>query len=105
MKTLIVILLIIGGGTAFFLSSQEPAHDAKLTIYNWSDYIAEETISAFEAETGITVTYDVYDSNEVLEVCLDVDADINEQPLVSGTYYISIFHKDRKLGSTEVKLK
>ena len=67
MKTLIVILLIIGGGTAFFLSSQEPAHDAKLTIYNWSDYIAEETISAFEAETGITVTYDVYDSNEVLE--------------------------------------
>jgi hypothetical protein len=44
-------------------------------------------------------------SNEVLEVCLDVDADINEQPLVSGTYYISIFHKDRKLGSTEVKLK
>nr|WP_321232548.1 hypothetical protein [uncultured Psychroserpens sp.] len=44
-------------------------------------------------------------SNEVLEVCLDVDADIDEQPLVSGTYYISIFHKDRKLGSTEVKLK
>lgn len=44
-------------------------------------------------------------NNEVLEVCMDVDADIDEQPLVSGTYYISIFHKDRKLGSTEVKLK
>ena len=44
-------------------------------------------------------------NNEVLEVCLDVDADIEEQPLVSGIYYISIFHKDRKLGSTEVKLK
>ncbi|MEH6534896.1 MAG: hypothetical protein V7719_00780 [Psychroserpens sp.] len=44
-------------------------------------------------------------SNQVVEVCIDVDADIDEQPLVNGTYYISIFHKDRKLGSTEVKLK
>jgi len=44
-------------------------------------------------------------SNQVVEVCLDVDADIDEQPLVSGTYYISIFHEDRKLGSTQVKLK
>ena len=41
--------------------------DNKLNIYNWSDYIAEDTISNFEAETGIQVTYDMYDSNEVLE--------------------------------------
>ena len=41
--------------------------DNKLNIYNWSDYIAEDTISNFEAETGIKVTYDMYDSNEVLE--------------------------------------
>jgi len=38
-----------------------------LNIYNWSDYIAEDTIAKFEAETGIDVNYDVYDSNEVLE--------------------------------------
>ncbi|WP_112323504.1 polyamine ABC transporter substrate-binding protein [Oceanibium sediminis] len=38
-----------------------------LNIYNWSDYIAEDTIEKFEAETGIEVNYDVYDSNEVLE--------------------------------------
>ncbi|WP_298900755.1 hypothetical protein [uncultured Psychroserpens sp.] len=47
------------------------------------------------------VNYD----NKVLEVCIDVDADIDEQPLVGGTYYISIFHEDRKLGNTEVRLK
>ena len=70
MKTLTVIFLagaIIVGGTTVFLSSQKSAGHGELNIYNWSDYIAEETISAFEAETGITVTYDVYDSNEVLE--------------------------------------
>ena len=39
----------------------------ELNIYNWSDYIAEDTIANFEAETGIKVVYDVYDSNEVLD--------------------------------------
>mgnify|MGYP005991099165 CR=1 FL=1 len=42
----------------------------ELHIYNWSDYIAEDTISNFQAETGIKVSYDVYDSNEVLETKL-----------------------------------
>ena len=46
------------------------AQNNELHIYNWSDYIAEDTISKFEAETGIDVTYDVYDSNEVLEAKL-----------------------------------
>ncbi len=41
-----------------------------LNVYNWSDYIAEDTIANFEKETGIKVTYDVFDSNEVLEAKL-----------------------------------
>ena len=41
--------------------------EGSLNVYNWSDYIAEDTIANFEAETGIKVTYDMYDSNEVLE--------------------------------------
>lgn len=41
-----------------------------LKFYNWSDYIAEDTIDRFEAETGIEVVEDVFDSNEVLEAKL-----------------------------------
>ena len=41
-----------------------------LHVYNWSDYIAEDTIANFEKETGIHVIYDVFDSNEVLEAKL-----------------------------------
>lgn len=41
-----------------------------LNVLNWSDYIAEDTIANFEKETGIKVTYDVFDSNEVLEAKL-----------------------------------
>ncbi|TPV58392.1 polyamine ABC transporter substrate-binding protein [Aestuariibacter sp. GS-14] len=39
----------------------------ELHIYNWSDYIAENTVADFEKSSTIKVTYDVYDSNEILE--------------------------------------
>ena len=38
-----------------------------LNIYNWSDYIAPDTVPAFQKATGIKVRYDVYDSNETLK--------------------------------------
>lgn len=41
-----------------------------LNVYNWSDYIDPTVIDDFQKETGITVKYDVFDSNEVLETKL-----------------------------------
>ena len=41
-----------------------------LNIYNWSDYIADDTLKNFEKETGIKVNYDNYDANEVLHAKL-----------------------------------
>jgi putrescine transport system substrate-binding protein len=47
------------------------ADEAKLlNVYNWSDYIAPDTVPNFEKETGIKVNYDVYDSNDTLEAKL-----------------------------------
>ena len=65
-------------GTAVALAASvalfgSPAHAADpkvLKIYNWSDYIAEDTIKNFEKETGIKVRYDNYDNNEVLHAKL-----------------------------------
>ncbi|WP_411834501.1 polyamine ABC transporter substrate-binding protein [Pseudoxanthomonas mexicana] len=42
----------------------------RLNVYNWSDYIAEDTIPNFEKATGIKVTYDVFDSDEMVETKL-----------------------------------
>ena len=50
-----------------FLAAAPLAAQETLNVYNWSDYIAEDTLEKFTAETGIEVNYDVYDSNEVLE--------------------------------------
>jgi putrescine transport system substrate-binding protein len=44
--------------------------DGTLNVYNWSDYIGEETIATFEAKAGVKVNYDVYDSNDILEAKL-----------------------------------
>ncbi|MDO5058389.1 MAG: polyamine ABC transporter substrate-binding protein [Neisseria sp.] len=48
-------------------ASAQPAGTGKLNIFNWSDYVDPDTVSAFEKEHEIKVRYDVYDSNEMLE--------------------------------------
>jgi putrescine transport system substrate-binding protein len=55
--------LLVWGVTA---RMAQAAPDKVLNIYNWSEYIAEDTVKAFEAETGITVRYDNFDSNDIL---------------------------------------
>ncbi|MDV2857897.1 MULTISPECIES: extracellular solute-binding protein [Oceanimonas] len=60
-------LLAAGVALALNVQAQEPA---QVNFYNWSDYIAEDTLANFTKETGIEVTYDVFDSNEVLEAKL-----------------------------------
>jgi spermidine/putrescine transport system substrate-binding protein len=50
----------------------EPALEAELHIYNWSDYIAEETVPGFEKATGVKVTYNTYESNEELLAKLQI---------------------------------
>lgn len=57
------LLSLVAGGV-------EAQEEKVLNIYNWSDYIAEDTIKNFEKETGIKVRYDLFDSNEILHAKL-----------------------------------
>ena len=60
-------------GIALALAAGLPAAGAEpkvLNVYNWSDYIADDTLANFEKETGIKVHYDNYDSNEILHAKL-----------------------------------
>jgi putrescine transport system substrate-binding protein len=56
-------------GAALAAAAQN-AEPKVLNIYNWSDYIADDTIKNFEKETGIKVRYDNYDNNEILHAKL-----------------------------------
>ncbi len=67
-KTLFRLSLLAAG---ISLAAGVHAQDTnRVNFYNWSDYIAEDTLPSFTEKTGIQVTYDVYDSNEVLEAKL-----------------------------------
>jgi putrescine transport system substrate-binding protein len=46
------------------------AEEKRLFIYNWTDFIGRKTIAEFEKQTGIKVTYDVYDSEETMDARL-----------------------------------
>ena len=63
----ITTLALIGAGV---LASTNVMAEEVVRVYNWSDYIAEDTLANFEKETGIRVVYDVFDSNEVVEAKL-----------------------------------
>jgi putrescine transport system substrate-binding protein len=63
---------VFGALSLALLSSglQAQEEDKVLNIYNWSDYIAEDTIRNFEKETGIKVRYDNFDNNEIVHAKL-----------------------------------
>lgn len=64
-------LNVLVAAVAVLCSAGVRAEEEKvLNIYNWSDYIAEDTIKNFEKETGIKVRYDFFDSNESLHAKL-----------------------------------
>src|SRR5690606_39939300 len=62
--------LVLALGAVMVASPALAQDEPVLNVYNWSDYIAEDTIANFEAETGIKVNYDVYDSNDIVDAKL-----------------------------------
>ncbi len=60
---------LLATATAVSISTAVTAEEV-VNVYNWSDYIAEDTLDNFQKETGIRPIYDVFDSNEVLEAKL-----------------------------------
>ncbi|HWK47504.1 MAG TPA: polyamine ABC transporter substrate-binding protein [Stellaceae bacterium] len=63
-------ILVVAGSALLMSSAFAQGAKPTLNIYNWSDYIAPDTVPNFTKETGIAVNYDVYDANETLEAKL-----------------------------------
>ncbi|QXE01407.1 PotD/PotF family extracellular solute-binding protein [Terribacillus sp. DMT04] len=67
---LAVVILAVCGILLFTISrlnaSQGYSGNNTLTVYNWGDYIDPEVLDSFEEETGITVIYETFDTNEAM---------------------------------------
>jgi spermidine/putrescine transport system substrate-binding protein len=60
--------------------------EKELHIYNWSDYIAEDTVANFEKEFEVKVAYDTYESNE--EMLAKLQAGASGYDIVVPSSYI-----------------
>jgi putrescine transport system substrate-binding protein len=68
-----IIRQLVAGACAFALSGAPGARAGEapvVNVYNWVDYIGAQTVADFEAETGIRVNYDIYESSEIVEAKL-----------------------------------
>src|ERR1700712_1826550 len=65
-----VALILLSMWTLWAGAEAAAAEDKRLFIYNWTDFIGPDTIAKFEKQTGIKVTYDVYDAEETMEARL-----------------------------------
>ncbi len=52
--------------TAAMLAASPAFAEGSLSVYHWFEYIPQELVDKFTAETGIKVTIDTYDSNEAM---------------------------------------
>lgn len=78
--------VLLTGLAALMTAFSAQAADDVVNVYNWSDYIDEEVLENFTAETGIKVVYDVFDSNEVLETKLLAGKSGYDVVVPSGTF-------------------
>ena len=76
--------LLAGVAVATLTATAAMAEEVR--VYNWSDYIDEALLEKFEAETGLDLIYDVFDSNEVLETKMLAGGSGYDVVVPSGTF-------------------
>ena len=63
------------------------ADGGELSVYNWGEYLDEDVISQCEEETGITVVYDLFETNEEMYPVIEAGA-VNYDVVCPSDYMI-----------------
>lgn len=66
MALTLATMVFVTGLTACGTGENQTADAGELYIYNWGEYFSPDALEQFEEETGIQVTYDEYETNEVM---------------------------------------
>jgi spermidine/putrescine transport system substrate-binding protein len=73
--------------------------EGELKVYHWFEYIPEDLVQKFEAETGIDVTIDTFDSNEAMLAALKAGKLGEYDVAVPSDYMVSIMMTEGMLDS------
>src|SRR4029453_269722 len=88
MKVKTALQGVIAAAALLAATGDAGAEQRQLFIYNWSDYIGTSTIADFEKETGIKVTYDLFDGYEAMDARVQAGSS-GYDIIFPGRYYIS----------------
>lgn len=61
-----LLLMVTGCASDKVVDPNKPYAGTTINVYNWGDYIAEDTLEKFTEATGIKVVYETFDSNEIM---------------------------------------
>lgn len=97
-------LLVLAGCQSQKTNTQTVSeHSCKtLNVYNWGEYISEDTIPMFEQKYGVKVNYSLYDSNEAMYTKLVASG--NYDVIVPSDYMIERLIKENQLAKLDRKL-
>ncbi|MGC1521582.1 MAG: polyamine ABC transporter substrate-binding protein [Steroidobacteraceae bacterium] len=84
MRCLLLLSLVV---FAACTATAGAAEEKRLYIYNWTDFIGSNSIPQFEQQTGIKVTYDVYDSEETMDARLLAGSSGYDVVIASTEYF------------------
>ncbi|CAI8005865.1 Spermidine/putrescine-binding periplasmic protein 2 [Geodia barretti] len=78
------------GSIALIFAASAAQAQEKISIYHWFEYIPQELLDKFAAETGIEVTMDTFDSNEAMLATLKAGKLGSYDVAVPGDYMVQI---------------
>lgn len=89
MKTKILLIM----SCIFLLTGCVTSSDKQeLNVLNWSSYIPDSVVRSFEKETGITVNYSTYSSNEELLAKISASKEGTYDLIFPSDYMVEIMH-------------
>jgi spermidine/putrescine transport system substrate-binding protein len=80
------VLLI---ATLLLAATNAAAADEEVLVYNWTEYIPDNVLSRFEAETGIEVVYTTYESNEAMYAKVKMLGGKGYDVIFPSSYFVS----------------
>lgn len=95
------ILTTTAVAVALMASAAPAAAEGELVLYHWFEYMPQELLDKFTAETNISVKMDTYDSNEALLASLKAGGIGTYDLAVPGDYMVAIMAGEGLLDTIE----
>ena len=102
MKIRAALLIVSAFAAAALVTGcgRSSADSDTLYVYNWGEYIDPDVITQFEEETGISVVYDVFETNEVMYP--KVASDPSQYDVICPSDYMIEKMHDEEIGRAHV---